>query len=55
MRHRYELAVLYLDWGKRGEARTVLLEAEKLPVRVAIDRPRLEKIRELLREPPAAE
>jgi tetratricopeptide (TPR) repeat protein len=48
MRHRYELGVLYLDWGRSVEAREMLVEAEKLPVRVAIDRPRLEKIQELL-------
>jgi tetratricopeptide (TPR) repeat protein len=48
MRHWYELGVLYLDWGKTEEARTALLEAERRAVRVAIDRPRLEKTRELL-------
>lgn len=48
MRHHYELGVVYLDWGKNDEARRVLRHAATLPVRVAIDRPRLEKIRELL-------
>jgi len=48
MRHHYELGVVYLDWGKSGEAVQVLRHAATLPVRVAIDRPRLEKIKELL-------
>lgn len=48
MRHHYELGVVYLDWGKKDEARRVLRHAATLPVRVAIDRPRLEKIRELI-------
>ena len=48
MRHHYELAVLYIDWGRREEARAFLQHAATLPVRVAIDRERLEKIRELL-------
>jgi tetratricopeptide (TPR) repeat protein len=55
MRHRYELGVLYLDWGKKTEAREALAEAQKLPVRVAIDRPRLEKIQELLQALSAGE
>jgi tetratricopeptide (TPR) repeat protein len=48
MRHHYELGVVYLDWGKKDEARAVLRHAATLPVRVAIDRPRLEKIKALL-------
>jgi tetratricopeptide (TPR) repeat protein len=48
MRHRYELGVLYLDWGREEEAMAEFRVAEGLPVRVAIDRPRLEKIREFL-------
>jgi tetratricopeptide (TPR) repeat protein len=48
MRHRYELGVLYLDWGKEEEAMAEFRAAEGLPPRVAIDRPRLEKIREFL-------
>ncbi len=48
MRHHYELGVVYLDWGKKDEARRVLRHAATLPVRVAIDRPRREKIKELL-------
>lgn len=48
MRHHYELGVLYLDWGRKEEARHVLQAAELLPVRVAIDRPRLAKIKSLL-------
>ena len=48
MRHRYELGVLYIDWDRKIEAEAVLQAAEKLPVRVAIDIPRLAKIKELL-------
>jgi tetratricopeptide (TPR) repeat protein len=48
MRHRYELGVLYLDWGKEEEAMAEFRVAEGLPLRVAIDRPRLEKIRKFL-------
>jgi tetratricopeptide (TPR) repeat protein len=48
MRHSYELGVLYLDWGRRAEAKSALEKAASLPVRVAIDRPRLVKIRGLL-------
>jgi tetratricopeptide (TPR) repeat protein len=55
MRHHYELGVLYLDWGKREEARKALQTAVELPVRVAIDRPRLDKARQFLRDLKAAE
>ncbi len=48
MRHQYELGVLYLDWGRLPEARRALERARELPVRVAIDRPRQQKIGELL-------
>ncbi|MFN0157348.1 MAG: tetratricopeptide repeat protein [Bacteroidota bacterium] len=50
MRHRYELGVLYIDWGRKEEALQALRKAATLPVRVAIDRPRLEKIHALLSE-----
>ncbi len=50
MRHPYELGVLYMDWGRKEEAKQQLERAARLPVRVAIDRERLEKIRELLSE-----
>lgn len=48
MRHQYELGVLYLDWGRRDEARECLTRAAGLPIRTGIDVPRLKKIRELL-------
>jgi tetratricopeptide (TPR) repeat protein len=48
MRHHYELGVLYLDWDRTEEARACLARAAELPVRTAIDIPRLRKIRELL-------
>ena len=49
MRHHYELGVLYIDWGKKEEAKKCLQRARELPVRVGIDRPRLEKTKELLK------
>ncbi len=48
MRHQYELAVLYLDWGRNEEARKILEHASTLPIRTAIDRPRLAKIQKFL-------
>ncbi|MBI5473386.1 MAG: hypothetical protein HY961_13660 [Ignavibacteriae bacterium] len=48
MRHHYELGVLYVDWGKRKEARRAFEAAAALPVRVAIDRPRLAKTKQFL-------
>jgi tetratricopeptide (TPR) repeat protein len=48
MRHSYELGVLYLDMGRRDDARRLLEHARALPVRVGIDIPRLKKIDELL-------
>lgn len=48
MRHHYELGVLYLDWDKKAEAKKSLEIAATLPIRVAIDKPRLAKIKELL-------
>ena len=49
MRHQYELGVLYIDMGRNNEAKAVLEHAATLPIKVAIDRPRLQKIHELLR------
>jgi len=48
MRHQYELGILYIDMDRKEEARKVLEHAAGLPVKVAIDRPRLKKIHELL-------
>jgi Flp pilus assembly protein TadD len=48
MRHQYELGILYIDMGRKQEARKVLEQAATLPIKVAIDRPRLKKIHELL-------
>ena len=50
MRHQYELGVLYIDMGRRDEARKVLEHAATLPIKVAIDKPRLKKIQDLLQE-----
>jgi tetratricopeptide (TPR) repeat protein len=49
MRHHYELAVLYLDWDRTAEAKKILENAATLPIKTAIDRPRLAKIKELLK------
>jgi tetratricopeptide (TPR) repeat protein len=50
MRHEYELGVLYMDMGRTREACEAFQRAALLPVRVAIDRPRLAKIRTFLIE-----
>jgi tetratricopeptide (TPR) repeat protein len=50
MRHKYELGILYLDMGRKADACNAFSQAARLPVRVAIDRPRLAKIRGFLRE-----
>jgi tetratricopeptide (TPR) repeat protein len=47
-RHQFELALLYIDWGKDQEAREALERAETLPVLVASDRPTQQRVRELL-------
>ena len=48
LRHQFELALLYLDWGKEEEAKAALERAATLPVLVASDRPTHERISELL-------
>jgi len=48
LRHQFELALLYIDWGKEEEARAALEKAATLPVLVASDLPTQERIRELL-------
>lgn len=50
MRHQYELGILYIDMDRREEARKVLEHAATLPIKVAIDGPRLKKIQEFLTE-----
>lgn len=50
MRHRYELGVVYLDQGRKAEARQLFREAAALEVRTAIDRPRREKALRFVRE-----
>jgi tetratricopeptide (TPR) repeat protein len=50
MRHHYELGVLYLDWGRKEDARLALRRAAVLEIRTAIDKPRKEKALKLLRE-----
>lgn len=48
IRHRFELALLYIDWDKPDLARPVLETCLTLPVLVASDRPTLVKTREML-------
>ncbi len=50
MRHQYELGVLYMDLKRYDEAERCFQTASKLPVMVAIDRPRLKKIESWLEE-----
>jgi tetratricopeptide (TPR) repeat protein len=49
MRHHYELGILYLDWGRKDEARRSLERAAALDIRTAIDQPRKEKSLMLLK------
>jgi len=48
MRHPYELGILYLDMDRKSEACRLFERAVQLPIRVAIDVPRLVKIRAYL-------
>jgi tetratricopeptide (TPR) repeat protein len=50
MRHPYELGVLYVDMGRKEEARKAFQRALRLPVRVAIDVPRREASLRYLRQ-----
>ncbi len=50
LRHRQELGMLYIDWGKEDEARTVLRESLTLPDVLASDEADKEKIRAALRD-----
>jgi tetratricopeptide (TPR) repeat protein len=49
MRHHYELGILYMDLGRKEEARRSLERAAALDIRTAIDRPRKEKSLMLLK------
>jgi tetratricopeptide (TPR) repeat protein len=51
MRHHYELGILYMDMGRKDEARSALEKGAMLAVRTGIDRPRLQRIKELLAGP----
>jgi tetratricopeptide (TPR) repeat protein len=61
VRHYYELALLYIDEGRKEEALQILQVASKKPVLMKGDVRRLEEIRELIRklstesDPPAAD
>jgi tetratricopeptide (TPR) repeat protein len=50
LRHRYELGLLYADWGKDDEARKTLQECLRLTPLLASDRADQERIREKLRD-----
>lgn len=47
LRHRHELALLYVDWGRDEEAKAALDTAATMPVIIASDHRRLELVREL--------
>ena len=49
MRHHYELGILYLDMNRREEAKQAFEKAAALPIRVAIDVPRLQKAKTYLK------
>ena len=48
LRHRQELGMVYIDWGKEDLARTVLRESLQLPNVLASDEADKQKIREVL-------
>jgi tetratricopeptide (TPR) repeat protein len=48
LRHRQELGMLYIDWGKEEQARTVLRESLQLPSLLASDDADKQRIREAL-------
>lgn len=48
LRHRKELGMLYIDWGKEEQAKMVLREALHLPIALASDEADKQRIREAL-------
>jgi tetratricopeptide (TPR) repeat protein len=50
LRHRRELGMLYVDWGREEDARKVLQECLLLPTTLASDPADKEKVRATLRE-----
>lgn len=50
IRHRYELGLLYLDWGKKDAARQTFLKTLPLPPAIASDRIRIADIRKRLEQ-----
>ena len=50
LRHQFELALLYLDWGREEDARRVLRVAQRLPVLMASDVHTHQRVIELLEE-----
>lgn len=50
LRHRYELGLLYTDWGKEDEARRALQECLSLSPLLASDRADQDRIRRKLRD-----
>ena len=49
-RHRYELGILYFDWNRKDEAKTMFEEALQLPVTAAGDTVARKRMIELLEE-----
>jgi tetratricopeptide (TPR) repeat protein len=50
IRHRYELGLLYLDWGKKSDAKKVFLDAVPLKPVIASDRSRLVDMQKRLQQ-----
>lgn len=48
LRHRQELGMLYIDWGKDEQARVVLRESLQLPITLVSDEADKQRIREAL-------
>jgi tetratricopeptide (TPR) repeat protein len=48
MRHRYELGMVYLDWGRKVEAKAEFLEALQLPVTLRSDTTRIAEMRDII-------
>lgn len=50
IRHRFELGLLYLDWGKESEAKKIFEETVNLPPNLASDEHRIEFMKKKLSE-----
>jgi tetratricopeptide (TPR) repeat protein len=50
IRHYYEFALLYMDWGKPKKALTLLKQAQDLPVKMKNDRRRKREMKQMIAE-----